>query len=80
MANIGESRASNLLKPQAHESLKQHFVYDGSGRMISIYTAHSEAEHGNGCMLTQYVYEGATNRVSFHKESLSTWDSAWDVL
>lgn len=80
MADIGSNRASNLLKPQAHESIKQHFVYDGSGRMTEVYTAHSEAENGNGCMLTQYSYDGATNRVIFHKESLSTWNSAWDIL
>jgi hypothetical protein len=80
MSEIGAIRSSDHLKPQAHECIKQHFVYDDSGRMTEVYTAHIEALHGRSCMLTQYAYDGATNRVIFHKESLSTWDSAWDIL
>ena len=67
------------LKTNLHEFVKQYVVYDGSGRTTHIYETREDAEHGSPCMLTQYTYDGASNRIQKRKETVSAWDSAWDM-
>jgi hypothetical protein len=68
----------DLLKSQANEPVKQFLVYDGSGRMITHYVAYNTAADGDPCLRTDYVYSGGTTNITNMKESIDTWDSAWD--
>ena len=76
---IYENTASDFIKPHAQEAIKQYMTYDGNNRMEYVYVAIATAEDGDPCMVTQYVYDGLSNRVIKMKESLSTWQAAWDV-
>jgi hypothetical protein len=68
------------LKTQAHELIKQHCEYDGSGRMTYVYTVRNDAEDGTPCSVVQYAYDGLTTRVIFMKEYTGTWNGAWDLF
>ncbi len=70
---------SNHIKTGRNDLLKQYIEYDGSSRMEYVYEARTAAKHGEACMKTQYVYDGASSRISKMKETTSTWDSDWDV-
>lgn len=68
------------LKIQAHELIKQHCEYDGSGRMIEVYTVRNDAIDGTPCTVVKYVYDGLSSRVLYMKEEVSSWDAAWELL
>lgn len=72
-------KATDFVLSHQKEAVKQYIAYDGSSRMEYNYVALADAAHGEPCMVTQYVYDGASARVIKTKESLSTWNSAWDV-
>jgi hypothetical protein len=76
---LAYSRASDLVTSQQLEGVKTYSVYDGSARLISYYVAIEQAKHGEQCMLTQYTYDGASARILKSKETLTTWDSSWDI-
>lgn len=76
---IGAPIASDLIKPHAHEAVKQYIEYDGFNRMSAVYVASAYAEDGDAAMKTEYVYVADSSRVVKMKESLTTWDSAWDI-
>ncbi len=61
------------------EYIKQHLVYDGSSRMIQVYEARANAVNGDTALLTTYAYDGVSTRISDMKETVSTWNSAWDI-
>jgi len=44
-----------------------------------VYTAPTGATDTTPCSKTQYVYDGATTKVVKMKESISAWDSDWDI-
>lgn len=71
-------KPSDLIKSQLQEGVKSFFVYDGSNRMTTSYTAAWDAENGDACIITEYQYIGTSNRVQAMKEYLGTWNSAWD--
>jgi hypothetical protein len=74
------NHASDYIKPHLLEAVKQHHVYDGQDRMTGHYVAMVDAEHGDNCQLTTYTYRTPTStQVLGVKESLSTWDSSWDI-
>jgi hypothetical protein len=77
--NLPFSRASDFVSAHLQEAIKTHSVYDGSNRLIQFYAAIEQAKHGEQCALTNYTYDGASARVVGTKETLSTWDSAWDI-
>jgi hypothetical protein len=68
------------LKTQAHELIKQHCEYDGSGRMVEVYTVRADAEDGTPCSVVRYAYDGLSTRVLFMKEETATWDASWELL
>lgn len=70
---------TSRLKTTAYELVKQYMIYDGSGRLTSLYTAHTDAETGTPCVLTQYTYDGTSGRIEKRKESDATWDASWDI-
>lgn len=74
-----DSNADELLRTLGKEVIKVHRVYDGSDRVIEQYEALANAIHGGPALRTDYTYVGATTNVENMKESLSTWDSAWDI-
>ncbi len=79
MSITAAPKATDLVKSHLAEAVKQYIVYDGSGRMIEVYSARTDAIDAESCGKTEYVYDGATTRVIKMKESLSAWDSTWDV-
>ena len=70
---------TDLLLAHMHELTKTYIAFDGFNRMVTVYTAHTEAAHGANCIKTQYEYDGATTRIKKRKESKTTWDAAWDI-
>ncbi len=71
---------SYQLKTTLKENVKKYYVFDGSARMTDVYEARSNAAHGDTCLHTQYVYDGATFRIQKSKEQNATWDSAWEIV
>jgi hypothetical protein len=67
------------LKTQAHELIKQHCEYDGSGRMVEVYTVRADAEDGTPCSVVRYAYDGLSSRVVYMEEDTAVWDSNWEV-
>lgn len=67
------------LQTEAHEMVKQYLVYDGSGRVTDVYTAHTDAVDGTPCSRTRYSYDGVSSRIEKRKEQDATWDSSWDM-
>lgn len=61
------------------EPVKQYLVYDGSFRVTHIYEARANAADEDPCLLTQYQYDGASSRIVKRLESISEWDSSWDL-
>ena len=66
----GQTDATSALKTHAHELVKQYISYDGSNRVEYVFTAYFNADHGDPCERTQYVYDGGTSRVIKRKETL----------
>lgn len=70
----------SLLTTQRDELIKQYIVFDVEDRPEFVYTAHTEATHGQPCTQVQYVYVGPGSAlVSKMKESRATWDATWDI-
>jgi hypothetical protein len=74
-----DTLGDQILNTLKGEVVKVHHVYDGSDRLIERYEAVANAVHGAKCLRTDYTYDGASTRVVGMKESVSTWDSAWDI-
>jgi hypothetical protein len=74
MANV-----DGYVKTHSSECIKQYIEYDGSDRMEYVYEARANAQDGEKCLKTQYVYDGATTRITKMKETETTWDSSWDI-
>lgn len=72
-------KPSDFIAPHAKEAVKMYITYDGNSRMEFTYVAIYDAEDGEACMKTQYVYDSTSNRVVKMQETLAAWDSAWDV-
>ena len=54
-------------------------IGDHTIRMEYSYEAPTDIADGISCLVTQYVYDGTSNRVIKMKESVGTWDSDYDV-
>ena len=68
------------LKTQAHELIKQHIEYDGSGRVEYVYTVRADALDTTPCSIVRYSYNGLTADVVFMKEYTGVWDISWDLF
>jgi len=73
------SNSYGHIKTNSAENIKQHFVYDGSNRMVGVYEARENAADGDPCLLTTYTYVSTSTRVQAMKETDSTWNGAWDI-
>lgn len=77
----GNSTNTSALKNQLYNLTKQFFVYDGNGRVTTIYTATTDAAHGKPCSRVRYTYTSPTSaNIQMMKEDNWTWDQAWDEL
>lgn len=84
---VGGQTGKSALKAQGEDLIKQHLVYDDSGRVTDIYTASAVAPAGGSqsapCTHVRYQYSavaGQTNLVTGMIEELlqTGWQSAWD--
>lgn len=69
----------DFIKSQLSEAVQQYIAYDGTNRMEYSYTAPADAQDGDPCLVTQYVYFSTSTRVIKMKESIGTWSSAWGI-
>ena len=67
------------LKTGLNDFLKSYCVYDVSLRVTDIYEAQPDAINGAPCMRTQLTYDGSSTRIVKRKESVSAWNSTWDL-
>lgn len=74
-----DTNADELLTSLGKEAMKVHRVYDGSNRLIEQYETYQNTVHGGPALRTDYTYDGASERVVGMKETMSTWDSSWDI-
>lgn len=70
--------ASDFISSQQEGGVKIYFIYDGSQRMVTVYTAAADARPGQSCHRTDYLYVGATTLVQAMKETADVWNAAWD--
>lgn len=71
---------TELLTTQLNELSKIYIAFDGLGRQQFVYSAYTNAVHGDPCIVTEYIYTGpATTTIKARKEGYATWDSAWDA-
>lgn len=73
------SDASGHIITGLKQAMKRYSVYDTSDRQTDVYEVHTEAVHGTPCLRTQLVYDGVSSRVLKEKESVSSWNSTWDI-
>ena len=76
MADTSKTAQLTTLK---HELSKSYIQYDVSDRMEIAYEAAAATGHGEPCLKTEYAYDGGSSRIIKRKESVSTWDSSWDI-
>lgn len=74
-----DTNADELLRTLGKEVIKVYRVYDGSNRLTEQYEALANTINGGPALKTEYTYVGATTDVEKMKESLTTWNSAWDI-
>lgn len=72
------TRRDSLIKTTGTDYIKTYVTYDGSNNPEFIYEAATNAKHGEKCLVTRYVYNGA-NQIEKSKESEAIWDSSWDI-
>lgn len=73
------SNKYEFIKTGNSEYIKSYITYDGQSRMEYVYEARANAANGDPCLVTQYVYDGLSNRVTKMKETQGTWSSAYDI-
>lgn len=73
---MADSKVKDFLLAIRNEPVKMYRVYDGSNRVEYQYEAITHAKNGDPCMVTQYVYDGASTRVVKMQETIETWVSA----
>lgn len=76
---MAELNKTNLLKTGRDSQIKSYIAYDGSSRMEYVYETHTDAIDGAPCLVTQYVYDGASTRITKMKETVGTWSSSYDI-
>ena len=77
---MAEQNRELILKSLVHELAKTHIELDGQNRTWKVYQARTDAEHGQVCLVTEYVYSTPTSTtIVGTKEVQGTWDSAFDA-
>jgi len=66
---------TELLKTSEHELVKQYQVLDAFGRPSLLYTAATNALHGDPCLVTEFVYVDTTStQIKGKLDGYATWD------
>jgi len=79
MSNAPDTETDMLFNSLKTNVLKIKRFYDGSDRVITQYEAVANATNGQPCIRTDYAYVGVSTLLDAMKESMSTWQSAWDI-
>ncbi len=76
-----DTQGDLLLEALLGEIMKIKRVYDANTppRVITQYEAVANAINGQTCLRTDYTYVSTTTNLDAMKESISTWQSAWDI-
>lgn len=76
-----KERGSLLIKGLQEEQMKTYIVPISAidSRIKYLYEASSDAEEGEECTRTIYVYIGTSGTVLFSQELKDTWQDAFDV-
>lgn len=69
----------DFLKSVKYEAMKIYRVFDAQNRVSVQYECPTNTKDGGGCLRTDYVYDGTSNRIIKLKESAVAWSAAWDV-
>ena len=75
---IGDDKRGQLLS-NLEEFSKSHIEYDGTSRIEYVYECPVDTLDEGQCMVTQYTYDGVSNRIVNRKEYHGEWDSDWDI-
>jgi len=70
-----DNNVKSFLQAIRHEAVKLYREYDASNRVSFQYEALHTAEDGDPCMVTEYQYDGLSNRVTKMREYVGVWDS-----
>jgi hypothetical protein len=70
---------TTFLTTGKNEYIKTFIEYDALSRMEYIYEAHADARDGAPCLVTQYAYDGTSQRVVKTKEYHGTWLAAYEI-
>lgn len=79
MPDASQYSVRDYLRSVKYEAMKLFRVYDGTGRVQYQYDTPVNTENGGICMRTEYVYANTSFNVVQMKETLDSWDSAWDI-
>lgn len=78
--NPNVTTKTELFTSQRSEQVKQHIVYDASDRPVLAFTAAVDAQDGDPCSVTEYVYRSLTStQIVARQERVYAWDSDWDT-
>ena len=70
---------TELLKSLERQQLKQHIVLDAQLRNKFVFEAPVDAEDGEPCLVTEYVYLNPTEAIVIDRqERVYRWKAAWD--
>lgn len=68
-----------FLQAIRNEPLKMYRLYDGSNRVSMQYETLTHISVGGPCMKTEYVYDGASNRILKMEETIDTWTLSMEI-
>jgi len=76
---INNAKSRETIKNRLAEGVMTFSIYDGVGRLLSLYEAAWNAKAEDPCLLTEFKYIDAGSRdVLATREAVVEWDSAWD--
>lgn len=76
---LSDVDTDELLQALGRESMKSKSFYDGSNRLITRYETLENVVNNGPALRTDYTYVGATTNVDASKETMSQWNSSWDI-
>lgn len=78
MASKKDTQSIDVIRSTLAIGVQTYSIYDGDGRLTSVYEAPTGAIAGTPCLLTQFKYAPSSTRVIGTKETVEEWDTAWD--
>lgn len=76
----GTRFATQGLRTQREELMKQYLVYDGNGRVVTIYSCGYRTPDQGACTRVDYEYASPTStNVIKMRETNDVWSSSYDI-